>query len=219
LDKNKRGNFALFMHFGVPSSVETLFLRFGRRILLRVLGGGDKDAVRLPSRGQVQRYEQAFQRKHSFLTDVYAVMDGLKLYLQQSGDCVMQNMFYNGWKHDRFVGNAMVFVPDGTIVACECNAPGSMHDSQIAETAKIYSKLQNIYDGSGAKCGVDSAFAARDYPFLMKSSLNYLGVSSTPQQTPGVSVVLVRGPAFLVVSGYRVPNDLRTSRLELNCLY
>lgn len=175
--RTRGSEFILCMMFGITASVCSLFIRFGRRILIRVLVADRQAAIRIPSTTDIRRYQDAIHRKYNHLHDVFGVMDGLKLYLQQSGHYIMQNMFYNGWKHDHYVGNVFVFVPDGTIAACALNAPGSLHDSQIAEWGGIYKKLQDTYDRCGARCVVDSAFAAGDFPYLIKSSQDYLGVA------------------------------------------
>ena len=63
---------------------------------------------------------------------------------------------YNGWLHDHYISNILVFAPDGacfylfthfnnvsfagSIIACHLNAPGSWHDSRVAQT--IYEKLR-----------------------------------------------------------------------------
>ncbi len=59
-------------------------------------------------------------------------MDGLKLYLQQSGNAKIQARFYNGWTHGHYVTLVFVFRPDGTIPIAFFNVPGSVHDSQVA---------------------------------------------------------------------------------------
>ncbi len=76
------------------------------------------------------------------LTDVFAVANGLKLLLEQCGNTVIQNMLYNGWTHDHYVGNVFVFGPNGVIIACALNATGAMHESSIAEWGGVYRKLQ-----------------------------------------------------------------------------
>ena len=63
----------------------------------------------------------------------FCVADGLKLYLEQSGNYIIQNMFYNGWTHDHDVSNVFVFAPGGVVIKCAVNAPGAMHDSTMAE--------------------------------------------------------------------------------------
>jgi hypothetical protein len=47
--------------------------------------------------------------------------------------------------------------------------PGTVHDSNIAVIGNIYDKLGAIYNLTGGKCTVDSAFARNTYPFLIKS--------------------------------------------------
>ncbi|KAE9159250.1 hypothetical protein PF004_g31610 [Phytophthora fragariae] len=100
--------------------------------------------------------------------------DGLKLNLQQAHDPVLQNAFYNGWTHGHYVSNVLVFTPYGVITACALNAPGAMHDSLIAEWGGVYEKLEHVYETTGARCVVDSAFSKGDYPFLIKSARDHL---------------------------------------------
>ena len=85
-------------------------------------------------------------------------MDGLKLMLEQSGDALIQEQFYNGWTHDLYVTSVMCFCLDGTIPIVFCNIPGAVHDSQVADYGDIYDKLEYVYEQDGAKCTVDSAF-------------------------------------------------------------
>ena len=105
-----------------------MFLRFARRILLKALSGDNLAQIRMPTNEEIKLYQEQIQEKHSMLKNVYAVADGLKLTLQQSGDCVIQEMFYNGWTHDHYVGNIFVFAPSGVVIYCVINAPGNMHD-------------------------------------------------------------------------------------------
>ena len=49
---------------------------------------------------KIALFKEAITVKHSLLVDCYCMVDGLKLYLQQAGDSVIQSRFYNGWKHD-----------------------------------------------------------------------------------------------------------------------
>jgi hypothetical protein len=104
--------------------------------------------------------QAAVARKYPSLSDCYSVADGLKLHLQKSGNNAIQNMFYNGWHHDHYVTNLFVFSMDGMIIACLLNAPGSVHDSSLAYWGNVYDKLDEVYQRTGARCVVDSAFAA-----------------------------------------------------------
>ncbi|KAE8899767.1 hypothetical protein PF005_g22125 [Phytophthora fragariae] len=110
--------------FGATASVVSLFLRFGRRLLVKLLSTDINAHVRLPDPVDVEGLQDSISSKYPLLGSVYAVMDGLKLRLQASGRSEIQNMFYNGWTHDHYVSNVFVFSPQGLIIACTLNAPG-----------------------------------------------------------------------------------------------
>ena len=113
------------------------------------------------------------------LSNVWSTMDGLTLYLQQLGNTEIQACFYNGWTHGHYVTSVFVFCPDGTIPIAFFNVPGSVHDSQVAHWGRVYDKLEAVYDETGGKCTVDSAFGKVNRPFLIKSSQDCL-VSTMP---------------------------------------
>lgn len=77
---------------------------------------------------EINLYSGVVNRKYSMLRSVYAVVDGLKLLLEKSGDSVIQELFYNGCFHDHYVSNVFVFASSGIVVACVINAPRAMHD-------------------------------------------------------------------------------------------
>jgi hypothetical protein len=85
-------------------------------------------------------------------------MDGLKITLEQSGDALIQERFYNGWTHYHYVSSVLCFCPDGTIPIAYVNIPGTVHDSQIANYGDIYDKLEIVYQWDGGQCTIDSAF-------------------------------------------------------------
>lgn len=123
----------LCMPFRVTASVAFLLIRFGRILMLHSFSDDSNGMVRMTSEQEIERYKNAFESMYHTLEDVYAVADGLEIYLEQSGDCVIQNMFYNGWTHDHYVGNVLVFSTSGVIIDCAFNAPWAMHDSKITE--------------------------------------------------------------------------------------
>jgi hypothetical protein len=90
-------------------------------------------------------------QQHPYLSDVWCTMDGLKLMLEQSGDALIQEQFYNGWTHDLYVTSVMCFCLDGTIPIVFCNIPGAVHDSQVADYGDIHDKLEYVYERDGAK--------------------------------------------------------------------
>ena len=53
----------------------------------------------------------------------------------------LQNAYYNGWMCSHYCSNIITFAPDGCILHAVLNAPGSWHDSNIADW--LYLKLLN----------------------------------------------------------------------------
>jgi DDE superfamily endonuclease len=158
--------------FGLTGTPANVWLKFGRRGLLILLGDNGDAKVEMPDNEKVYELCRAVHERHDLLPDVYSVADGLKLYFQQCRDLDEQSMYYNGWQHDHFVSCVFVFSVDGRIIRCIVNAPGSLHDSTLAEWGGVYEVLQEVYERTGAKCCVDSAFATANNPFLLKSSQN-----------------------------------------------
>ena len=87
-------------------------------------------------------------------------------------------MYYNGWKACHFITNLFVFSADGRCIAAVLNAPGSLHDSTLAEWGGIYRDLKVMYHRTGGKCCVDSAFSTAKNDFLLKSSENYANANN-----------------------------------------
>lgn len=160
------------MIFGIIVSTSSVFLRFGRRVLCHVLSKQKNAQVHLPEDPtKVEQYVGAIGNKHNYLgrERVAFSIDGVKLYIEQAGSEQIQNMFYNGWTHDHYVGNVFVFGPDGCIVAMVLNAPGAMHDSGIATYGNLYEKMEYMFDTFGVKSCVDSAFMAVKKAHMIQS--------------------------------------------------
>jgi hypothetical protein len=47
--------------------------------------------------------------------------------------------------------------------------PGSIHDCKAAVIGRVYDKLENVYRRNGAKCTADSAFAAKNVDYIIRS--------------------------------------------------
>ena len=157
-------------------------MRFGRRVLCHVLSTQAKAQVQLPTDpNKIEEYVDAVAKKHNQLGKerVAFTIDGTKLYIEQAGSNVIQNMFYNGWTKDHYVSNVFVFAPDGCIVAMTINAPGCMHDSGIATYGSMYDKMQYMFDTYGVKSVVDSAFMAVKKEHMIQSGQQIPLVVST----------------------------------------
>jgi DDE superfamily endonuclease len=167
--------------FGFTGTHGNVWLKFGRRGLLILLRNHPMARVAMPTDARIAELQAACAEKHPLLTDVYCVADGVKFYFESCEDLDEQCMYYNGWKCEHFVGNVFVFGIDGLIIACVVNAPGSIHDSAVAELGGIYDKLSEVYERTGGKCCVDSAFSAATNAFMIKSSENVLRAQNPEQ--------------------------------------
>jgi len=135
-----------------------MYLRIGHRVIVEALKSDPLATIAIPSNEKIALYTDAVGAMYPLLSDVWSTMDGLKLYLQQSGNTKIQARFYNGWTHGHYVTSVFVFCPDGTIPIAFFNVPGSVHDSQVAYWGRVYDKLEAVYNETGGKCTVDSAF-------------------------------------------------------------
>ena len=162
---------ATAMAFGLTSTPLYKWLKFGRRILLGMLHKHPLAKVSLPSPEELQSYIVAIGNKYQVLQRerVWGAADGLKLRLQQSTDWAIQNKYYNGWTGGTYVNSVFVFAPDGRIQIATINAPGTFHDSTMADYG-IYEKMGRLFKDFKVKVVVDSAFNLKDVNCLIKSS-------------------------------------------------
>ncbi len=164
----------LNMSFGMTATNCALYIKFGLRILVRVLNSHEKARVAIPSDDLLTEYAQSIENRHNNLQNVWSTMDGLKLEIEIAPETDRQALFYNGWVHGHYISNIFVFTPAGTIPICCLNMPGSYHDSTICDLSGIYTMLEDVYNKLGYRCCVDSAFRGRDSEFLIKSSQDNL---------------------------------------------
>ena len=159
------------MAFGLTSSPMYLWLRFSRRVLLSVLQNDPLAMVSPPTEQEVVEYIDAIGVKYPALREqkVWGAADGLKVLLQKSSNWAIQNRSYNGWTADTYVNSMFVFAADGRIRMCTINAPGTWHDSTIAEYG-VYDKMEEVFNNYGGRVVVDSAFKLQGREYLIKSS-------------------------------------------------
>jgi len=160
------------MIFGLTGTPLAKWIRFGRRLLVKVLLNEPDAQIILPHPQDIELYKQAITRRHRHLHDAAFAADGVKLAIECVGDDpIVENRHFNRWTHDHYVTAIIVFAPDGTVPACVFDAPGSMHDSNIAEYGfLLYEKLELMWILYRAITVVDSAFPAGDKPYFIKSS-------------------------------------------------
>ena len=89
--------FTLSMIFGMTRTSMSMYLRFGRRILVHILKDEKSAKVVIPNDQKVEKFKEVIAEHHPSLRDVWATMDGLKLEIERSPNPVVENRFYNGW--------------------------------------------------------------------------------------------------------------------------
>jgi hypothetical protein len=172
---------ALQLIFGMTYSNLDDYLLFGKWIIVMLLREDEQAGVQIPSSEKNDEYKQMVQNRHRFLTDSWCTIDGLKVTLEQAGDALIQERFYNGWTHDHYVTLVLCFCPDGTIPICYINIPGLVHDSQVANYGNIYDKLESVFERDGAQWAVDSAFGNVSCENLIKSSQDLMHITNHHQ--------------------------------------
>jgi len=180
-----QGSYAVLqIIFGLTPGQLSLWLRFSRRLVVKVLWNDPLAKVTVPNDVEIREFEAAIASKYPALTNCWGAMDGLKLRLERAGNQRVQNMFYNGWTHDHYVSNLFLFSPDGKIRACYINAPGTLHDSTMANMSMVYTMVDEIHHRVGSKIVVDSAFASDGRPSLYKSHQNNFDRRGNQRQNP-----------------------------------
>ncbi|KAA1473663.1 hypothetical protein DENSPDRAFT_780286 [Dentipellis sp. KUC8613] len=89
---------------------------------------------------EFQELTELVMARHPRLEGAFATVDGLNLLVQTSEDLDVENATYNGWMSEHMVSSVIVYSPKGLVVAARLNAPGSWHDSRVAQG--IYEKLR-----------------------------------------------------------------------------
>lgn len=156
--------------FGLTGGQTSVWLRFGRRMAYKALLRYAPCRVSFPPEETIREYQRAIGARHEALPDVFCVADGLRLLFESCDGLDEQSICYNGWKSCHDVTNLFVFGPDGMIIDAVLNVPGCVHDSCVASWGGLHDRLELVYDNFQAVCTVDSAFAARGKPYLLRSS-------------------------------------------------
>ena len=63
--------------------------------------------------------------------EVIGFMDGLSLKFEWTSDLDVENTFYDGYRADIGVNKVSIYDPDGKIILCATDFPGSWHDASI----------------------------------------------------------------------------------------
>ncbi len=101
--------------FGLTYTNLSVYLRFGVRLFVKTFWDDPLAQVSIPSMEEIELFKEAFAARHPLLTDCWATMDRLKLFLQQSRNADIQESYYTGWTHNHYVMSVFCLCMDGTI--------------------------------------------------------------------------------------------------------
>jgi len=135
----------------------SVYISEGLVVLLCVLKELPESRISWPSREEMEECASLISARQPHLPRSFAFVDGLNLAINDPSDPLEQNAYYNSWLSGCFCSSLFCFNPKGEIIWCYLNAPGSWHDSTMAQG--LYKLLrERVPDGFSLIS--DSAFAA-----------------------------------------------------------
>ena len=141
------------------------WLKFSFWILLSALQNHPSAKICALNGAKVKEYVNTIGDKYKNLCPlrVWGAADGLKIQLQRLSPLEIQKQFINDWTNNTFI-----ILPDGKILMCVLNCPGTWHDSTMAEYG-VYQGMKRVWELHKAQIIVDQAFRVADKPFLLRS--------------------------------------------------
>ncbi|KAA1116630.1 hypothetical protein PGT21_020921 [Puccinia graminis f. sp. tritici] len=148
--------YSLQQLFGITPAVCSRYLASGMDHLLVVLNSHPQARFLWPTtERRAKEYSRCIEKKFPMLSKCVGFIDGLNLPVLVSDDEDIQNAYYNGWTCSHYCSCILAFASDGTIMYAILNAPGSWHDSTIAEP--LYDQLLH-HTPPGYRVISDTAF-------------------------------------------------------------
>ncbi len=99
----------LHLVFRLTCTNLSVYLRFGIRLIIETFQDTPLAGVSIPSAEKIETFKAAFAVRHQLMNDCLATTNGLKHYLQQSGNAQIQERYYNGWAHDHYITSVFAF--------------------------------------------------------------------------------------------------------------
>ncbi len=95
--------------------------------------------VKFPNVEKMQLFLDMISVRVPTVNNVIGFMDGLGLTTECTDERITQNVYYCGYGCDTMVNNVLVFGPDGKVVFCPNNYPGSWANGTL--TACFFSHI------------------------------------------------------------------------------
>jgi hypothetical protein len=103
-----------------------------RSLVVRGLKNHRSSKIQFPDQDTMRRFAALVQAREPLVDNIIGFVDGFSAEIQCSSNHLDQNAYYDGYLHDTFVNNVLVFSPEGKVIAAAINYPGSWHDSTVA---------------------------------------------------------------------------------------
>ena len=145
--------------FAIIPTTASRYITFGLSILFSTLQKMPEAQIHWPESVEFEELSALVTQRHPRLHGAFGSVDGLKLPVKTSDDLDIENATFNGWLSEHFVNSVVVFSSKGSrhdpfcvlltvahdtcqgmIIAANINAPGSWHDSRVAQP--IYRTLR-----------------------------------------------------------------------------
>lgn len=110
----------------------------------------------------------------------FALLDGLRLPMDNKASRAEQQNYYNGWKREECVENVILFSPDGVIIDAVIGLPGRFHDSAAA--APIVARVRDPALNPFRRCVLcDVGFASvANNDILASGNFQPIGIDVPP---------------------------------------
>lgn len=131
----------LQLMFALPPATLNRYINWGMMILDHVTATMPICKVVWPDEQKMQEYTEYIYAREPRMLGAFAFADGLNLPVGISNNPITDNAQYNGWTCSHYCSSTFCFAPDGTVIWCNLNCPGSWHDSAIS--AGLYRRLED----------------------------------------------------------------------------
>ena len=123
----------LCLIFGVVPTTANQTIMKVMSLICRKLRRHPASAIEFPDEEKMNYFANMVHSREPLIKNVIGFVDGLSLACQCSDNQLLQNAAYNGYSHDTSCNNVFAFSPEGKVMYCAYNYPGSWHDSTVAQ--------------------------------------------------------------------------------------
>ena len=123
----------LCLLFGIIPTTADIVIRYMMILLCKKLKNNASAKISFPDDDKMAEFAAIVNMREPTVDNVIGFVDGLSLAVQCSDDEHLQNAAYNGYSHDTTCNNVFAFSPEGKVIFCSYNYPGSWHDSTVAQ--------------------------------------------------------------------------------------